>query len=289
MNAPLISTTPHLIDVLGNTRGREHLILKMDKAIDLVSLLDQNVLSESDCIFYDPFCKAGELLLAAAFLSSMKRTDVSSAEDISKDLYEDSRYYALCPNEKYYFMTKKIFFQNDSTKASTLTNGNYLPADAPSEIDVDAFMQAFKTNLQELRKIKNKRIVLLSSLPCQRKDNKLATVLYKAFIDCLVKGKVDQLLITSPERWFANADNIRELLEIRSGKIKYMRIKNSRWIFPSFGIREGLCYIYGDNEYMGNYMLVDSGTDQLKVPLHGFFFWRRIVRSKVMRKILRKF
>jgi len=52
----------HVVDILGNVIGRDQPIMLMEKAIELVSLLGNEAFLSDDVVFFDPFCKAGEIL-----------------------------------------------------------------------------------------------------------------------------------------------------------------------------------------------------------------------------------
>ena len=66
--APVYTSRTHVVDILGNVVGRDQPIMLMAKAIELASELDPAVFMEDDAVFFDPFCKAGEILLACAIL-----------------------------------------------------------------------------------------------------------------------------------------------------------------------------------------------------------------------------
>jgi hypothetical protein len=63
------NTHTHVVDILGNVAGRDQPIMLMSKAIELVTTLGTDVFLNDDVVFFDPFCKAGEILLACAFSS----------------------------------------------------------------------------------------------------------------------------------------------------------------------------------------------------------------------------
>ena len=62
MSAFAFKTTAHVVDVLGNVIGRDQPILRMEKALEMVFLLGEDVFEDENVVFFDPFCKAGELL-----------------------------------------------------------------------------------------------------------------------------------------------------------------------------------------------------------------------------------
>ena len=68
MEPNLIFKTTHVLDVLGNVVGRDQQIMTMEKARELVSLLDKNDFLDERVVFFDPFCKAGKCCLHVLFL-----------------------------------------------------------------------------------------------------------------------------------------------------------------------------------------------------------------------------
>ena len=69
MAAPDLKTSTHVVDILGNVIGRDQPIMLMERAVQLVSLIDEELFRDDDVVFFDPFCKAGEILLACALVS----------------------------------------------------------------------------------------------------------------------------------------------------------------------------------------------------------------------------
>jgi hypothetical protein len=92
MSALAIKPTAHVIDVLGNVIGRDQPILRMEKALEMVALLGEEVFADENVVFFDPFCKAGELLLACAFHScwakSKGETKLLDVDMVMKEIYQ---------------------------------------------------------------------------------------------------------------------------------------------------------------------------------------------------------
>ena len=262
----MIALNPHIVDVLGNTRGRDQLVMKMDRAVDLVSHIDEEMLAAPNTVFVDPFSKAGEVLLASALLSASHNDQASSSSQIASHLYSENRFFALAPNFRHHQLSLRTFGGLEGHSDGFILNGNYLNEDN-GKLDKKIFHQQLINVLNHIDKLGDKRVVVISSLPCQRKDNSSARVVYNILMELLVNNMIDQLLVTAPERWFGGSKKITQFPEIKSGSIKYIRVKNSRWIYPSFGNREGVCFVYGDAEYSGNIMVVDSGKHRTEVSL----------------------
>ena len=273
----MIELNPHIVDVFGNTRGRDQLVMKMDRAVDLVSHIDEEILAAPNTVFVDPFSKAGEVLLASALLSA-SHSQASSSSQVAAHLYSENRFFALAPNFRHHQLSLRTFGGLEGHSDGFILNGNYLNEDS-GKLDKKIFHHQLTNVLDHIDKLGDKRVVIISSLPCQRKDNSSARAVYNILVELLVNDMIDQLLVTAPERWFGGAKKITQFPEIKSGRVKYIRVKNSRWIYPSFGNREGVCYVYGDAEYSGNVMVVDSGKQRTEVPLPSSGIVARLMES----------
>ena len=262
----MLELNPHVIDILSNTRGRDQLVMKMDRAVDLVSHLDSEILSSPDTIFFDPFSKAGEVLFASALLSAMYSGRTNSSDQVAAHLFAENRFFALAPNFRHHQLSLRTFGGLEGRAQGFIIDGDYL-CESSGKLDRKIFKDQLINVIQHIEKIGNKQIVVVSSLPCQRKDNSSARMVYNLLVDLLIEGIIEQMLVTAPERWFSGAKKLSDFREIKSGCVKYIRVKNSRWIFPAFGNREGVCYVYGDTSYEGNNMVIDSGKQQKEIRL----------------------
>ena len=262
----MLELNPHVVDIFGNTRGRDQLVMKMDRAVDLVSHLDSEILAATDTVFLDPFSKAGEILFASALLSAAHSGRANSSDQVAAHIYAEKRFFAIAPNFRHHRLSLRTFGGLEEQAEGFIVNGDYL-CESSGKFDKKVFANQLLNVLQHIEKVGNKKAVIISSLPCQRKDNSNARMIYKLLIDLLLNDKIEQMLVTAPERWFSGAKKLADFQEIKSGCIKYIRVKNSRWVFPSFGNREGVCYVYGDAGYAGNVLIVDSGKQRTEVSL----------------------
>ena len=91
----------HVVDILGGTKGRDQPILKMDRALELVSLLGEEAFEDENMVFFDPFCKAGEILLACAMHSCIAKSKAKliDIDQIFNEIYLSHRYFALAPDK----------------------------------------------------------------------------------------------------------------------------------------------------------------------------------------------
>lgn len=262
----MLELNPHVVDILGNTRGRDQLVMKMDRAVDLVSHLDGEILASPDTVFFDPFSKAGEVLFASALLSAAHSEQANSSEQIATHLFAQNRFFALAPNFRHHQLSIRTFGGLEGHAQGFIVDGDYL-CESSGKLNKSVFKDQLIKVVQYIEKIGNKQIVVVSGLPCQRKDNSNARVVYSMLVDLLINGMIEQMLVTAPERWFSGAKKLDDFREIKAGCVKYIRVKNSRWVFPAFGNREGVCYVYGDSSYEGKSMIVDSGKQRKEVKL----------------------
>lgn len=274
----MLELNPHAVDIFGNTRGRDQLIMRMDRAVDLVSHLDHDMLAAPETIFFDPFSKAGEVLFASALLSAVHSGRAKSHDQVVAHLFAENRFFALAPNFRHHQLSLRTLGGLEGRAHGFIADGNYLCEDS-GKLDKKVFKDQLGAVIQHLAKISNRQIVVVSSLPCQRKDNSSARVIYNLLVDLLIDGIIAQMLVTAPERWFSNKKKLTDCRAIKYGCVKYMRIKNSRWIFPAFGNREGVCYVYGDASYEGKSLIIDSGKQRTAVKLPSIGFLPRMLDS----------
>src|SRR5690554_7264783 len=101
------NTSTHVVDILGNVRGRDQPIMLMSKALELIETLGNRTLSQ-DVVFFDPFCKGGEVLLACA----MARNRAASSDRKSTRLNSSHvriSYAVFCLKKK----KTKTYITND--------------------------------------------------------------------------------------------------------------------------------------------------------------------------------
>ena len=259
----MLKLKPHMVDVLAHSHNRAHLILPIDRALDFVNHLDDNVLIDDNYAFFDPFCKSGELLLAVALLSARQR-NINSVAELAVQLYAENKFYALCPDNHHHYLSKKAFCGDSFSRNNDLRNANCLKDN--QRLDRKKFRSEFKQMLTTIDN-KKKKAVVICALPCQQHDEDIARPIYNLLISALLNKKIAQLLVIIPERWFVGKKNLSEFREIRSGMIKYLRIKNSRWLFPCYDTREGLCLVYGTQESSCETITVDNGIKKLTIDL----------------------
>lgn len=124
----------HVVDILGNVIGRDQPILLMEKAIELVSVLGEETFLAEDVVFFDPFCKAGEILLSCAFARCLAHARASGrlldVALVHQELYESNRYFALSPDERHHRLSLRTFLGNTKSHSPSfnhiIRDGHYL-------------------------------------------------------------------------------------------------------------------------------------------------------------------
>ena len=256
---------PHVIDILGSTKGRDQPIMKMDKAVQLVQCLDKEVLTSDEYVFLDPFCKAGEILLATALVSVLYKKDkkIVSQEEIAKELYKNNRYFGIAPDERHFYLSRRTFYGNEKSHQvndkHNIRNGAYL-SEVDGRLNKDKFQKELKNMLEYIKqKTGNKKIIAVGNPPYQENDGggdgSSAKPLYNIFIESIIKNRdIKQFLLVIPSRWFKGG---RGLENFRKNMICSQKIQNihyfeeSRLIFPTVSIRGGICFLRWNRNYKG--------------------------------------
>ena len=160
LKIPNINT--HVVDIFGSVTGRDQPVMKMDKAVQLVSCLDKEVFVDDDCVFFDPFCKAGEILLATALLSILYKSQkkLVSMDKVLRELYESHRYFALAPDQRHYNLSLRTFYGNekshDQNWTQNIRNGAYL-SEEDGRLDKEKFKQELSAMLEYIKQQNQKQ------------------------------------------------------------------------------------------------------------------------------------
>ncbi|HHX8170869.1 Eco57I restriction-modification methylase domain-containing protein [Legionella pneumophila serogroup 1] len=268
-----------------------------------MSLLDSHHLIDEDVVFFDPFCKAGEILLACAFLSCWNRNKQSDGplqlEDIKDELYESGRYFGLSPDERHHRLSLRTFLGNTNSHSDKysqiIRNGNYL-SEIDGRLDEIKFKQEFYNMLDYINSgSKPKKIIAVGNPPYQESDGgfgKSAKSIYNFFVESLIDSKIiGEFILVIPARWFGAGKGLDEFREnmINSGKIKNLKyFKNSSDIFPTVDINGGICFIHYAKDYKGFTTFSDEKY-QIKLNLNEFDIITDDPNGyNIVRKILRQ-
>lgn len=284
MGTQAIKPTAHVVDVLGNVIGRDQPILRMEKALEMVELLGKEVFADEKVVFFDPFCKAGELLLACAFHSCWAKSEgkakLLDMDMVLKEIYESNRYFGLAPDERHHRLSIRTFLGNTRSHNEDfnhiIRDGHYL-SEEDGTLDKEKFEREFNSMIEYIKSTsQNKVIISLGNPPYQESDGgfgKSAKSIYDLFAEKLIATTdVSEFLLVIPARWFGGGkglDDFRDLLR-NSGRVKNLRyFKNSGEIFPTVDINGGVCFLHYDKLFNGQTTFTD-GKHQESLHLNEF-------------------
>ena len=273
VSALTIKPTAHVVDVLGNVIGRDQPILRMEKALEIVALLGEEVFADENIVFFDPFTKAGELLLACAFHSCWAKSKgnekLLDMDMVLEEIYESNRYFGLAPDERHHKLSTRTFLGNEHSHNESfnhiIRDGHYL-SEQDGTLNKEKFEKEFNFMIEYIKtKTKDKRIISLGNPPYQESDGgfgKSAKSIYNLFTEKLISNpNISEFLLVIPARWFGGGkglDNFRENL-MKSHKIKNLvYFQNSATVFPTVDINGGICYLHYDKNHNGETAFTDN-------------------------------
>ena len=293
----------HVVDILGSIKGRDQPVMKMDKAVELVKGLDKEVFTNNEYVFFDPFCKAGEILLAAALVSMLYKSKrkLVSLDSIYREIYQGDRYFALAPDERHYNLSLRTFYGNENSHDKNFTenikNGGYL-SEFDGRLDEQKFNKEIKAMLEYInKKTGNKKIVAVGNPPYQENykgnnSNTGANPIYHFLLNSLIENKrVNQFIMVIPSRWFSGgrgqalrqfATNLRKSKQIK----QIYDFENSKEVFPTVDIKGGVCFLHWSENHKGKtlfYSYKNSEKTTLDLSKGNI-----IVRNSLSRSIVEK-
>ena len=297
----MIHINTHVVDILGSVTGRDQPVMKMDKAVDLVSCLDRELFYNEEYVFFDPFCKAGEILLATALvvMQCKSQKHLILMDTVSREMYASNRYFALAPDKRHYNLSIRTFYGNERSHDLSFTknirNGSYL-SEIDGKLDKEKFNKELKAMLEYIKqKTGDKKIIAIGNPPYQEEDwgyGKSAKPIYNIFIESLIDSKkINQFCLVVPARWFSTGKGLdqfrhRMIKEKHIKKIKYF--ENSSHIFPTVNIRGGICFLYYDKNHTSTITLSNKSEKVTK----DFSTWGVIVphikAHSIIDKVLKK-
>lgn len=178
MRTPTIKLTAHVVDVLGNVIGRDQPILRMEKALEMTALLGKEVFANENVVFFDPFCKAGELLLACAFHSCWAKAKNTArlldVATVTKEIYQSNRYFGLAPDERHHRLSIRTFLGNEYSHNPNfnhiIRDGHYL-SEEDGTLDKEKFEREFNAMIEYIHaETGNKKIIVVGNPPYQEAD-----------------------------------------------------------------------------------------------------------------------
>lgn len=282
--AAILETNSHVVDILGSVAGRDQPIMVIGKAMELVSHLDADLFTNDDVVFFDPFCKAGEVLLACAFSTCIHKLKKGktplSLDAVQKELYESGRYFALAPDERHHRISLRTFLGNTNSHNEKYTDiirdGHYL-SEVDGRLDKVKFEREFTAMLEYIKnKTGKKKIVAVGNPPYQESDGGFggsAKAIYNYFVEHMMDHKdISEFIVVIPSRWFAvgkGVDTFREKV-LSSPDIKGLHyFRRSKSIFSTVDVLGGVCFFHYEKGFKGKTTFIEDGVET-KVSLSEF-------------------
>ena len=269
LNKEIIDFKPHIVDVLSSL-NRDQVIMKLDKAIDLVNTLDEKTLADEDVVFFDPFCKAGEILLACAIVTLQKtKKRFVSDEEVKKLLYESNRFFGLSLDDRHYRMSMRTFYGNkgfeykecslkESLKKGNIGRGSYLE-EHTGKFKEEKFKEELNIMLEHIKqKTRNKNIVAIGNPPYNEGKSNIYNKILENIDD---QESIKEKLFVIPARWFSGGDGLSNFRSKNMGLrdircIKYFN--NHLDIFPLASVRGGICFVYRKRNFSGKCKMIHA-------------------------------
>lgn len=273
MSAVKVISKSHVVDILGNTVGRDQPIMLLEKASELISLISKDIFLDEDVVFFDPFCKAGEILLACAMatcrLKVQNNKKLVSVDSISEELYASNRYFGLSPDERHHRLSLRTFLGNTNSHLEQYThifkNGNYV-SEENGNLNRDKFDEEFNTMIDYIKKTSGKKkIVAVGNPPYQESDGgfgKSAKNIYQFFAEALIANEdIHEFVLVIPARWFGGG---KGLDGFRESMMTTPHLENLRYfgcasdVFPTVDINGGVCFLHYNKSHEGPTNFMDK-------------------------------
>lgn len=271
-----LKTSTHVVDILGNVVGRDQPIMLMEKALAMVSLLGEENFKSDDVVFFDPFCKAGEILLACALASCWARSKANAklldVDYVQKELYESNRYFALAPDERHHRLSLRTFLGNTNSHNEKynhiIRDGHYL-SEIDGRLDRDKFEREFNSMLEYIKSTsKKKKIIAVGNPPYQESDGGFggsAKAVYNLFTEALMDSRdISELVLVIPSRWFTTGKGAKEFREriVKARTIKTIHhFQHSKTVFPTVDVQGGVCFFHHKADYDGDVQFIEKGVE----------------------------
>lgn len=261
----LVTPESHVVDILGSTKGRDQPIMLVDKALQLIRCLSSEVIDDPNVVFFDPFCKAGEVLLIAALHAcahkNKRRAPLASHQEVADVIYS-GKFFALAPDERHFLLSRRTFYGNDRSHDTTSTvhikNGNYL-SEIDGKLNESKFLQELENMIDYIRSKKGKcKIVTVGNPPYQESDGGAkasAKPVYNYFVEALIDcGEIDEFSLVIPSRWFSGGKGLESFRKklANSNQIKTLHyFERSEDVFPTVHVQGGVCFLHWQKQHKG--------------------------------------
>lgn len=278
MSALTIKPTAHVVDVLGNVIGRDQPILRMEKALEMVALLGEEVFADENVVFFDPFCKAGELLLACAFHSCWAKSKGKSkfldVDMVMKEIYQSNRYFGIAPDERHHRLSVRTFLGNEHSHNEKMSHiirdGHYL-SEVDGKLDKEKFEREFNSMIEYINQSsKKKKIIAVGNPPYQENDGGhggSAKAVYNLFTEAMMDAhEISEFVVVIPSRWFTTGKGTKGFREriVKAKTIKNIKhFQNSKTVFPTVEVQGGVCFFHHKADYEGDVQFFEGNVVSL--------------------------
>lgn len=271
-------TIAHTVDTLAHVIGRDQPIMAMEKALDMVALLGTEVFSDENVVFFDPFCKAGELLLACAFHSCWAKAKGKSklldVDMVMKEIYQSNRYFGLAPDERHHRLSIRTFLGNEKSHNENfnhiIRDGHYL-SEEDGTLDKEKFEKEFKSMIEYINlKTKNKKVIAVGNPPYQESDGgfgKSAKNIYQNFAKSLIAcNPIIEFVLVIPARWFGGGKGLEDFREtiMNTEHLKHLQyFSRASDVFPTVDINGGICFLNYCRNHNGATIFTDGNSTEI--------------------------
>jgi len=278
-----ISPESHVVDILGSTKGRDQPVMLVGRALQLATCITKSALLDQNTVFLDPFCKAGEIILATALWSCVvnkgRAKPLASQEEVAQELY-GGRYFALAPDQRHFLLTRRTFYGNekshDDAFATHIRNGNYL-SEIDGRLNEGKFKEELNAMIEFIKRTKPScRIVAIGNPPYQEADGghgASAKLIYPHFIEHMIdSNQIDEFVLVIPSRWFSGGKNLGNFRArmMESNQIRTIHyFEKSEEVFPAVQIKGGVCFLQWSKSYQGKPSFV-YGDSTITIKLERF-------------------
>lgn len=280
---------PHVLEFLSSIH-RDQIIMKLDKAIKLVKLLDKHTIQDSNTVFFDPFCKAGEILLACAITSLQykKQRPVSDTE-IKNYIHKSARFFGLSLDDRHYRMSMRTFYGNKGYEhkqlnlRESLRKGNIVKGSCLNEKDgkfqEDNFKKELRVMIEHIKeKTGSKKIIAIGNPPYTERseqkgenrngnDNDIFTKILEIIYD---HKDIKQSAFVIPSKWFIGKHKFRKYIKEIDHIKKIHVFENFKDIFPTVNLTGGVCYIHRDLSHKDRTFYLYKDSKKIKLDINIF-------------------
>ena len=165
------------------------------RPLELVNTLSDDVFLDENFVFLDPFCKAGEILLALGLRLNKATKKLMNVNKICETLYKQNRIFGLAPDERHWLLSLRTYLGNDKSHdishSQIIRNGAYL-SELDGRVDYDRFKMELAKMIEFIQEKKpGCKVIAIGNPPYQEADggeSTGATPVYNLFVNSLIES-----------------------------------------------------------------------------------------------------